>query len=152
MMVDVCRQRSSVVCLSASMLMCLGVIQTHKRMHDTMLGTCSVPILDKNLEFLGLCQESASLGTNLEILDTCQERFLVKIAFLTTPLSEHSPVNDALALEPELATASINRRHPLNNRRMQVTVPTGHDNPFVSFPVLLHLPCVFPFQFQITLA
>jgi hypothetical protein len=78
------------------MLMCLGVIQTHKRMCDAMLGTCSVPILDKNLEFLGLHQESASLGANLEILDTHQECFLVKIAFLTTRLSKHSPVNDAL--------------------------------------------------------
>jgi hypothetical protein len=62
-----------------------------------MLGTCSAPILDKNLEFLGLHQESASLGTNLEILDACQEQFLVKIAFLTTPLSKCSPVNDALS-------------------------------------------------------
>jgi hypothetical protein len=80
------------------MLMCLGIIQTTKRTCDTMLGTCSVPIFDMNLEFLGLHQESASLGTNLEILDAHQEQFLVKIAFLTMPLSKHSPVNDALRL------------------------------------------------------
>jgi hypothetical protein len=49
------------------------IIQTHKRTCDAMLGTCSVPILDKNLEFLGLHQESASLGTNLEILGFYQE-------------------------------------------------------------------------------
>jgi hypothetical protein len=30
------------------------IIQTHKRTCDAMLGTCWVPILDKNLEFLGL--------------------------------------------------------------------------------------------------
>jgi hypothetical protein len=53
--------------------MCLGVIQTFKRMCDTMLGTCSVPILNKNQEFLGLYQESAILGTNQEILDAHQE-------------------------------------------------------------------------------
>jgi hypothetical protein len=73
LMVDVCRWSSSVVCLSVSMLMCLSVIQTCNRTCNMMLGTCSVPILDKNLEFLGLYQESASLGTNLEILDTYQE-------------------------------------------------------------------------------
>jgi hypothetical protein len=61
-----------------------------------MLGMCSVPILNKNQEFLGLHQESAILGANLEILDAHQERFLVKTAFLTMRLSKHSPVNDAL--------------------------------------------------------
>jgi hypothetical protein len=78
--------------------MCLGIIQTCKRTCDAMLVTCSVPILDKNLEFLGLHQESASLGANLEILDTCQEQLLVKTAFLTTPLSKCSPDNDALTV------------------------------------------------------
>jgi hypothetical protein len=55
------------------MLMYLSIIQIYNRIYNIMLGTCSVPILDKNLEFLGLYQESASLGTNLEILDTYQE-------------------------------------------------------------------------------
>jgi hypothetical protein len=40
------------------------IIQTYKRICNAMLGTCWVPILDKNLEFL---------NTNLEILGFYQE-------------------------------------------------------------------------------